>query len=245
MHILVTRPETQASRTKCKLEAMGHRVTTAPILGIRFETPPLMTSGIQAIVLTSRNAVSALASHPQKASLMHLPVLAVGESTAEAARKAGFDVALTGDAGGAELAGLIAGKIDPRAGALLHISGESIAFDLEKALAPAGFTISRAILYQSIPAEQLPREVEEQLKRGKLDAVILMSPRTAKTWCDLTIAAGLGSEAASLMHICLSRGVAAAAAELAPACIKIAVKPNEEEMLALVAGLPSSSRHII
>jgi uroporphyrinogen-III synthase len=241
MHILVTRPETEAPRTKRKLEAMGHRVTVAPLLDIVTQTPTLDVSGLQALVLTSRNAVHALAAHPQKDDLTALPALAVGKSTAEAARRAGFTVALEGDAGGAELATRIAARLDPKAGTLLHVSGEAIAFDLDQALAPRGFTLRRAVVYSSRPATVLPPAVAASLRAGDLDAVLLMSPRTASAWCALVDAAGLRDNAQSMVHLCLSPGVAEVVRPLAPARIDIAVKPNEEEMLALVARLSSSS----
>ena len=241
MHILVTRPETEAPRTTRKLEAMGHRVTIAPLLDIVTQTPPLDVSGVQALVITSRNAVHALAAHPQKDELTALPVLAVGKSTAAAARDAGFRVTLEGNAGGAELATLIANGLDPNAGILLHISGEAIAFDLEQALTPAGFTVRRAVVYRSRPATALPSAVAASLRAGDLDAVLLMSPRTATAWCALVDAAGLGEKAQSLVHLCLSSGVADAVGSLNPSRIEIAVKPNEEEMLALAARLSSSS----
>ncbi len=241
MHILVTRPETEAARTTRKLEAMGHRVTAAPLLSIATETPPLDTTGVQALVLTSRNAVHALAAHPQLRELRARPVIAVGKSTAAAARDAGFAVTLEGDAGGAELAALVRTKCNPRDGSLLHISGEAIAYDLEADLVPASFDVRRAIVYRSEPVTRLPDAIAATLATGGLDAILLMSPRTAAVWCTLAGAAGLTAEARQLVHLCLSPGVAAALKPLEPARIEIAVKPNEEQMLALAARLTSSS----
>jgi uroporphyrinogen-III synthase len=241
MHILVTRPETEAPRTKRKLEAMGHSVTIAPLLKIVTCAPPLDTADVQALVLTSRNAVHSLRGHREFESLRRLPVISVGRSSAEAARDAGFTVALEGDAGGAELAALITGHYEPEAGCLLHVSGEAIAYDLGAALAPYGFTVQRAIVYRGEPIDHLPHEVASSLRARKIDAVLLMSPRTSETWCRLVETAGLTSQAKALLHLCLSEGVAAALRPLNPARIDIAVKPNEEQMLALVAGLSSSS----
>lgn len=241
MHILVTRPETEAPRTTRKLEAMGHRVTIAPLLRILTDAPALDTSNVQAIILTSRNSVHALRDHPQIANLQRLPVVCVGRSTGEAARDAGFNVALEGDAGGAELAPLVAGHFDPRTGSLLYISGEAVAFDLVSALEPCGFSIRQAVVYRSVPVDRLPGEVVSALRALTLDAVLLMSPRTSRVWCELVEAAGLTTQARSLVHLCLSHGVAAALQQLAPPRMEIAVKPNEEQMLALVASLSSSS----
>jgi uroporphyrinogen-III synthase len=244
MHILVTRPATEAQRTARQFEAMGHRVTLAPLLDVVTLRPTLVTDGAQAIAVTSRNAIHALASHPQSAKLRALPVLAVGKSTAAAAREAGFTVALEGDAGGAELAGLIIAKLSASAGPLLHIGGETVAFDLASALQPAGFTVRRAVVYRSEPIDRLPDAVTAALSSGILDAVLLMSPRTSEAWCRLVVAAGLSDVARQLRHLCLSPGVAAALAPLGPPYIEIAVKPNEEQMLALAARLSSSSANI-
>jgi uroporphyrinogen-III synthase len=241
MHILVTRPETEALKTKRKLETMGHRVSLAPMLVIAHDLPALDLRGVQAIVLTSRNSVRALADRPDRTALLEIPVISVGKGTGTAARECGFNVAWEGDAGGAELAGRIASALDPRTGCLLHVSGDTIAFDLEKALAPSGFDIRRAVVYRSLPATTLPPEVDAALRHGNLDAVLLMSPRTAGTWVELVEAAGLKAEASRLAHLCLSPGVAARLLDLAPPVIHVARQPNEEEMLALVARLSSSS----
>ena len=241
MHILVTRPETEAPRTTRKLQAMGHHVTMTPLLSITIAQPMIATSGVQALILTSRNAVHALAAHPQKIALKQLPVLAVGKSTAAAARDAGFTVALEGSGGGAALATRMIGTIDPRAGTLLHASGEAVAFDLEPALTPAGFTVTKVIVYRSEQIDALPADVATHVRDGALDAVLLMSPRTAAAWCNVVAAAGLHHEAKQLVHLCLSSGVADALSPLDPAAVLIAVKPTEEEMLALAASLSSSS----
>jgi uroporphyrinogen-III synthase len=241
MHILVTRPETEAARTTRQLEAMGHRVTSAPLLDVVVQSPPLDLSNVQAVIFTSRNAVNALQSHPQKGDIRRLPALAVGKSTAAAAYSAGFHVALQGDAGGAELARLIVAQQNPEAGALLHLSGEAVAFDLEAALQPHGFAVRQQVVYRTEPTASLPSPVAAALRRGDLDAVLLMSPRTAASWCALVSAAGLAEKARQLMYLCLSSGVAEAARSLAPVRIEVAAKPTEEEMLALAARLSSSS----
>lgn len=241
MHLLVTRPETEALKTKRKLETMGHRVSLAPMLGIAYDLPPLDVRDVQAIVLTSRNSVRALAGRPDRTALLEIPVISVGKGTGTAARDYGFNVAWEGDAGGAELADRIAAVLDPRAGCLLHVSGDTIAFDLERALAPAGFEIRRAIVYRSVPATTLPAEIDAALRHGDLDAVLLMSPRTAGTWVERVEEAGLEAAARRLAHLCLSPAVADRLRSLAPPVIHVARQPNEEEMLALVARLSSSS----
>ena len=70
-----------------------------------------------ALLLTSANAVRV--GGPGLAALRDLPVHAVGEATAAAAREAGFDVATVGYAGVERLVG----ALDPKL-RLLHLAGE-------------------------------------------------------------------------------------------------------------------------
>ena len=91
MRLLVTRPEPDNARTAAALRAKGHEVVLAPLLhiesviGADFGAPPWA-----AILLTSSNGARALADHPRRGELLALPVLAVGRSSADAARAVGF-----------------------------------------------------------------------------------------------------------------------------------------------------------
>ncbi len=239
MHLLVTRPETEAETTRRDLEAMGHGVTLAPLIEIALSAPPLDVSGAQALIVTSRNAVRALAAHPDRDRLRHVPLLVVGKGTAAAARAAGFTVALEGRGTGADLAVAIRTQCDPARGRLIHASGDVIAFDLAQALAPDGFTIERVVVYHSTAATALPQPVRDALDEGRVDAVILMSPHTATVWSRLVRAAQAEAPARRLVHLCLSHGVADAVGPLAPDKIAVARAPSWEEMLALVARLSS------
>ncbi len=241
MHILVTRPEAQAQSMADALTAMGHRVTIAPLLDIVLEAPAIDPAGAQALVLTSRNAVRALTRHPQRDQLAALPVVTVGTATADAARAAGFQVVLTGDSDGAALAQSIAASLDPRHGDLIHLSGETIAFDLAAALAPRGVRVRRVVVYRSVPVAELPAPVAADIAAGRIDAVILMSPRTARTWIERIGAAPLAGAARQIIHICLSDAVATPLRALGCAHVRVAIQPNSEEILALVGQLSSTS----
>ena len=62
MHVLVTRPETDAAELKAALEALGHEVTVEPLLAIE-STPiePSVFEGACGVIVTSRNGLRALA----------------------------------------------------------------------------------------------------------------------------------------------------------------------------------------
>jgi uroporphyrinogen-III synthase len=175
----------------------------------------------------------ALAAHPDRATASKLPLYAVGEATAEAASELGFAEVVAGPGTAAALARLIAREIAPEAGPLVHLAGETLAFDLEAALGAHGFTVRKAVLYRAVPAKALPPEAVALIASGRPKGVVLMSPRTAQTFAALIAKHGLVTQAKSLVCYCLSEAVAEAVAPLG--CeIRVAARPREEDILALL-----------
>ena len=241
MRLLVTRPEPDASREAELLAARGHQAVLAPLLTIEFaRDAPLELAGAQALLATSRNALRALASHPAREDAIKLPLLAVGDATAGEAQMLGFSDVTIGPGTGAKFAKLIASEYEPGRGALVHLSGETIAFDLKSALESQGFTVRRFVLYRAIPLGALPAEALRLLTAGELDGVILMSPRTAKTFAELAVRHGLVTQANGLVCYCLSEAVAEAVRPLG-GTIRVAARPREEDILALVDSEAASS----
>ncbi len=90
--VIVLRPEPGGSATVAAARAMGLEVHHCPLFEITplaWSAPP--TDAFETLVLTSANAVRHAGA--DLASYVALPVQAVGDATAEAARGAGFDVA--------------------------------------------------------------------------------------------------------------------------------------------------------
>ena len=86
--VWVTRAQPGADRTADRLLALGYVPVVLPLLALEaiFQPNPDL-SDVWALAFTSRNAVTAFAPlTPDRA----LPVFAVGDATAEAARAAGF-----------------------------------------------------------------------------------------------------------------------------------------------------------
>ena len=175
----------------------------------------------------------ALAAHPDRATALRLPLYAVGEATAEAAWDLGFAEVTAGPGTAAGLARLIAREVAPERGPLVHLAGETLAFDLEAALGAHGFTVRKAVLYRAVPAKALPPEAVALIASGRPKGVVLMSPRTAQTFAALIAKHGLVTQAKSLVCYCLSEAVAEAVAPLG--CeIRVAARPREEDILALL-----------
>ncbi len=240
MRLLVTRPEPDAGREAELLAARGHEPVLAPLLEIEFVSTPLSLAGAQGLIVTSRNAIRALAAHPDLGEALKLPLLAVGDATAGAARDLGFTEVVIGPGTGGTLAALIASELEPEGGPLLHLAGETVAFDVKAALESQGFAVRKTVLYRAVPADALPNEALDLVAAGRLDGVLLMSPRTASTFAALVEKHGLVNQAAGLICYCLSEAVAEAAATLG--CeLRVAARPREEDVLALLHTETASS----
>jgi uroporphyrinogen-III synthase len=115
--VLVLRPEPGATATVERARERGLDAVAVPL----FELQPLpwAVPGLgefDALLLTSANAVGHGGEGLRR--LLHLPVYAVGEATAEAARKAGFEIAGIGSAGVDRLLGPLPANLR-----LLHLCG--------------------------------------------------------------------------------------------------------------------------
>lgn len=236
MHLLVTRPEPDASELKIRIEALGHQASVCPLIEI--EAAPgsaLRLDGVQALIATSRNAIRSLAGNKSLDRMRSLKLFAVGPATAAEARSAGFSDVVEGAAAARDLVPVIAGKVQAANGALLHLAGDTLAFDLKSALEREGFTVLEEVIYRSRAASSLAPAAAEAIRVGTLHGVILMSPRTASVFAELVRGAGLADAARRLRYFCLSEAVARSLDVLAPRDVSVARRPNTEEVLALLA----------
>lgn len=236
MRVLLTRPEPDAGELSARLAALGHEVKAEPLLQI---VPLPIEAGAfadaQAIIVTSRNGLRALAASKALEEARALPVFAVGPATAALARDSGFANVIAGAGAARDLVPLIAAHCDASEGVLAHVAGEALAFDLAAALAQEGLTVRTLAAYRAEPAAALSGETARAIAEGGLDAVVLMSPRTAEIYAELVDAAGIGEAARHLACVCLSPAVAARLAGLAPARVEIAAEPNATALLAALA----------
>lgn len=241
MRLLLTRPDAGAESDPLMeaLVAAGHQVAQAPLLSIVPTGLLPSFDGLQGLIVTSRNALKAVTPLPEAA--LSLPLYAVGPGTATLARSLGFCRIVEGPGTGRELKALIASAADPSAGPLLHLAGETLAFDLKAALHEAGFTVRVETVYRAEPATALPSEIVAGLRQGAFDGVVLMSPRTAKVYATLIADAGLVASARPMIHFCLSDAVGRELCPLGTVRIVVARLPNSQEMLALIAREASDS----
>lgn len=232
MRLLLTRPRDDAEPLAGELRRAGHAVLIEPMLEIRplpDAAPDL--DGVQAVLLTSANGARALAAATARRDL---PVRAVGDATARAARRAGFADVVSADGDVAALAGLARARLDPAAGRLLHVAGSAVAGDLAAALTDAGFAVDRAVLYEARKAAALSPACRSALRDGRLDAALFFSPRSAAAFVRLADTAGLADACRRLSALCLSRAVADAAGVVPWRMISVAVRPTQADLLDLL-----------
>jgi len=235
MRVLVTRPQPDADDTAAELMARGHDSVVAPLLEVTIDAPMVLDlSATQAILVTSANGARALAAATGRRDL---PVYAVGNASAMAARASGFDRTESADGNVEALAELVAARLSPDGGALLHVAGTVTAGDLSGMLSNAGYTVNRAVLYRAEPVPHMPAAIVESLRAGVLDAILFYSPRTAAHFVALATDANLSSECARVAAIALSRAVADKLDALPFAEVRVADSPDQFSLFRVLDGL--------
>ena len=234
MKALVTRPEEDAAPLARALAARGIETLLAPMLRIT----PLPDAarrladaliGVQALLFTSANGARVFA---QASARRELPVFAVGDASAAAARLADFRSVASAGGDVADLAALVAARLSPAHGALLHPAGSVTAGDLAGMLGAQGFTLRRVTVYEAQPAESLPPDAAAAMARGAVELALFFSPRTAAGFVRLAAAAGLAPAAERMTALALSPAVAAALAPLPWRTVLVARAPTQTELLA-------------
>ncbi|MAB14161.1 uroporphyrinogen-III synthase [Parvibaculum sp.] len=243
MRLLVTRPEADAGKLMAALAESGHEAVLAPLMEIDFhDTAELPAGEWQAILVTSANGARALAARSEAMAMKAVPVYAVGQASAAAARAAGFARVRSADGDVEALADLVCAELSPGAGRLLHVAGSVTAGDLQAMLGVKGFEVVRAVLYEARPVRFLPDVAHAALEARDVDGVLLYSPRTAGLFMSLVHEAGLDGALAGLEAFCLSGAVAGALAD-APGResgtavfrrVHVAARPEQAALIELV-----------
>jgi uroporphyrinogen-III synthase len=232
MRVLVTRPIEDAKRTASRLSAMGHVPLLSPMLEIHYrQGPELCFAKVQAIVATSANGVRALIRRTVKRDL---PVFAVGEQTASAARAAGFADVRSAQGNALTLADAIAGWASPEDGFLFHAAGSASAGKLSELLREYGFQFRRDVLYDVEPVQSFSHEAAQAFRAGEVDAVLIYSPRSAENFSRCVREAGLTARCSGFIAACISEAAADRCSGLPLREIRVASHPSEDAILELL-----------
>ena len=235
MAVLVTRPSPDSDTTAAALRARGFEVLPAPML--RFE--PVPCSGLDAdygaVILTSANALRAVEGQLGEA-LLKLPLFAVGETTAAAARKTGFGKVIAAESDAAGLRDLVRAGVKKRqfrkSDALLYLAGGDLSRDLAGELAADGLNVVTVTTYRMAALSNLPSEACDAFASNAVQAVLHYSQRSARAFLDAARADGVEISALAVPHCCLSANVAAILREAGATQVLSAATPDEKALFA-------------
>jgi uroporphyrinogen-III synthase len=232
MAILVTRSLPDGATTASALRAKGFEVLLAPMLRfepVAFHDDPDAAYG--AVIVTSANALRAVEAKLRGSPLLKLPLFAVGEHTADAARAAGFTQVISASGDAAALRGRIVAsvkaKVLKKTSPLLYLAGADLARDLPGELGERGFTVVTQTTYRMVAAPNLPAETRKAFAADEVEAVLHYSRRSARAFIEAVRAAGVEISALSLPQCCLSAGIATVVRDAGAARVIVASSPDE------------------
>jgi len=242
VRLIVTRPEPDDMRTGRALMRLGHEAILSPMLDIVVDAKAAIPQrAYQAVLVTSSNAVRALAARAVPPVAAETPLFAVGDQTALEAKRAGFATARS--AGGAldDLVALAAEALSPKAGPLLHASGEERSGDLAGLLAAKGFEVETVALYRAEPRKALANVAKDALTTDSVDGALFFSKRSAVAFAAALCAAKLAPLSSRVCCFCLSESVAEAIRGVAGGKVLVAERPDQIALFALIEAEAKAS----
>ncbi len=234
MRLLITRPEPDASKLADVLRGLGHYTYIEPLMQLEFREIEISLKNVQGLIFTSRNALRWVARKANLKEMAELPAFVVGPATASLAKSLGFRRVFEGGGTAKDLLNVINAHAQVSNDRLLHISGKDVASDMLPWLEAFGLNAERVVVYDSVSADTISSGNLERIKNGEIDAVLLMSPKTGEVWSKLLktnwylISDGIPAA------FCISEATAEPFKNMENVSIRVARKPNIEELLALI-----------
>ena len=232
--VLVTRPEPGATRTAERLTTLGFRPLVLPLTVIRSLPVAIPDRQYDAVAITSANALR----HAPQVSLrpfLHLPCFAVGEATAELARRAGFEHVYTGNGDGALLAGAINDSIMPGAG-LLYLTGRIRSPLFEEISGRTGRIVTPVAVYDTLPEIYDTDYLTGLFNTLPVDACLLYSVGGAEAFIGTIGKTSIHHLLESAEILCLSAGIAAVVSGQGFGRVRTAIVPRETALLEMLRG---------
>jgi uroporphyrinogen-III synthase len=236
MVVLVTRPQPDDEATAAALRARDFEVLKAPML--RFEPVAFQDdtdAAYGAVIVTSANALRGIEPHLENSRLLALPLFAVGERTADAARRAGFENVISADGDAAGLRDCVLASVRTKelkkASPLLYLAGADLARDLAGELGERGFTVVTHTTYRMAAVSSLPREICDAFAAHRIEAVLHYSRRSARAFLQAARAGGVEISALAIPQCCISAQVATVVRDGGATQVVVAATPDENALL--------------
>lgn len=227
MRVVVTRPQPQAAETAVRLRERGHEAIILPLTEIvALSASDVDLAGVDCVAVTSANALR-YAEAAVLARIKQLPLFAVGDRTADEARKAGFAKVWSASGDVEALAPLVLDQTIAEA-KVVYLCGRTRRPEFETALRGTNRAVLAVETYETRVLALEPDAVAA-LKRA--DAVLVYAQSAAHALYEIGVS-GLDAT-----FICMSNRVARAL-RVPTAKVRMASQPDEASMLAEIDRLP-------
>jgi len=210
------------------VSALGLRPIVAPLLTIQ-PMPSNLPQDAAAVLITSGNAVDSLPAWARAR-----PVFAVGDATAARARAAGFADVYSAGRDAADLAALVQLGLPARSGELLLLTGKGQGSALTSLLQAQRRDVIVREVYEAVAVPRLPAQAAEALQGDDLRAALFFSAETARKFVQLVTAAGLEASVQKTDACAISPATGMALEAFGWRRIRIAARPTQDDMLALL-----------
>jgi uroporphyrinogen-III synthase len=225
--VLITRPEPAAHETAARVAALGRTPILAPMLRVR-PLAATFPAEAEVIVLTSRNGLLGLPP-----SFHHLQLFAVGSATAALARNQGFSDVTSAEGNAEDLAALVAASLPPARRILLPV-GRGQGAALAASLRAAGHEVHVRHVYEAEPVRALPAEARDALAAGRIGATLFFSAETARAFLAALRGVNLETISKQITACAISPTVAVALGALPWRRLRVAARPTQDDLLALL-----------
>jgi len=229
MAVLVTRPHPDNEATARALGERGFAAVLAPMLRFEVVDSGAIEADVAALIVTSANALRA--AEADLGPFLKLPLFAVGEHTAEEARRLGFAKVTSADGDADKLRKRIRKSFKMKAGKLLYLTGADLSRDLAGELAEDGFEVIIRTTYRMVALSALSPETREAFAANDVEAVLHYSQRSARAFLEAARADGVEISALAVPQCCISAHVAAILREAGAVRVVAAATPDENALL--------------
>lgn len=178
--ILLTRPKKLSQEIA---KTLHHQTIIQPLFSVhKINLPKENFQNLQAVLITSQNAVFALEKLSIKKDIL---ILAVGEKTALALRKLGYQNVICANNSALSLLNLAIQKLSKNNGLVLYLSGSIITLDLAEKLHEQGFEAKKIVVYKTKETEDFSKKTIDEMSNGNISEVWIYSKNSEKIFYKL------------------------------------------------------------
>ena len=234
-NILILRHPQGASRSRKRLEGIGHEVTALPLSKIEHLDTSFPKANYDSVILTSARAPNILKNHPEFTTLSSLPIFSVGAHTANQAAKAGFTQIANQEKDAASLAQILV-KSGNRKN-ILYPCAKDISFDFHGFLSKRDINCQNWTIYSNTLKAPTSNEINQGL--ANTNAIFLHSKRIAGYFFELIEKFDQNGQDLRRNHniIAISSNVASAVPAGLRANTHISREKNEQSMVECLESL--------